>query len=97
MKFSAIDLADLSASGFNNHAGRRQILLEYFGETGSPPCGDCDVCRIRKEKTATIAGSPSSEEKVLQALTGGSCTWDELEAKTELDRESLLETVNLVE
>ncbi len=24
---------------------RRQALLEYFGETGSEPCGNCDNCR----------------------------------------------------
>ena len=23
---------------------RRQVLLEYFGETGAPPCGNCDIC-----------------------------------------------------
>ncbi|MBI3444408.1 MAG: DNA helicase RecQ [Magnetospirillum sp.] len=23
---------------------RRQVLLEYFGETGAPPCGNCDTC-----------------------------------------------------
>lgn len=24
---------------------RRQTLLAYFGETGAPPCGNCDLCR----------------------------------------------------
>jgi ATP-dependent DNA helicase RecQ len=23
---------------------RRQVLLAYFGETGAPPCGNCDLC-----------------------------------------------------
>ncbi len=23
---------------------RRQVLLSYFGETGSEPCGNCDIC-----------------------------------------------------
>ncbi|RAU21880.1 DNA helicase RecQ [Paramagnetospirillum kuznetsovii] len=23
---------------------RRQVLLEYFGESGAPPCGNCDIC-----------------------------------------------------
>lgn len=23
---------------------RRQVLLRYFGEAGSPPCGNCDTC-----------------------------------------------------
>jgi ATP-dependent DNA helicase RecQ len=28
---------------------RSQTLLEYFGEYGSPACGECDVCRTKKE------------------------------------------------
>jgi ATP-dependent DNA helicase RecQ len=28
---------------------RSQSLLEYFAEYGSPACGECDVCRIKKE------------------------------------------------
>ena len=23
---------------------RRQVLLDYFGDTGAPPCGNCDIC-----------------------------------------------------
>ena len=29
----------------NNHLCRSVLLLEYFGEKKSAPCGDCDVCR----------------------------------------------------
>lgn len=28
---------------------RSQVLLEYFGESGSPACGVCDVCKINNE------------------------------------------------
>ena len=27
---------------------REQLLLGYFGELSAPPCGHCDVCRIRR-------------------------------------------------
>lgn len=30
---------------------REQMLLEYFGETGSKPCGHCDVCIDRRHRT----------------------------------------------
>ena len=29
---------------------RNQILLSYFNETDSKPCGKCDVCQKKKEK-----------------------------------------------
>jgi ATP-dependent DNA helicase RecQ len=29
---------------------RSQVLLKYFGEVRSNPCGQCDVCRSKKEK-----------------------------------------------
>ena len=29
---------------------RNQILLSYFNETDSKPCGKCDVCQQKKEK-----------------------------------------------
>lgn len=33
---------------------RSQLLLQYFGETGSKPCGECDVCiRTRPKKNGT--------------------------------------------
>ena len=28
---------------------RQNIILEYFGETGAEPCGQCDVCRSRRK------------------------------------------------
>ncbi|HCS87397.1 MAG TPA: hypothetical protein DIW30_02935 [Bacteroidales bacterium] len=29
---------------------RSQILLSYFGETGSEPCGKCDICRRNRKQ-----------------------------------------------
>jgi ATP-dependent DNA helicase RecQ len=28
---------------------RSQILLEYFDESDSPPCGECDICRAKND------------------------------------------------
>lgn len=39
---------------------RMQVMLEYFGETSTEPCGRCDVCRsrrrLRREDSATTKG-----------------------------------------
>ena len=34
----------------NTKKCRQQIILEYFGETSTKPCGKCDVCRAKMKK-----------------------------------------------
>ncbi|MDR2971202.1 MAG: RecQ family zinc-binding domain-containing protein, partial [Bacteroidales bacterium] len=45
----------------NQNTCRSQLLLDYFGESKSEPCDNCDVCRqtrsirmARKEKEAIL-------------------------------------------
>ncbi|ARJ64936.1 ATP-dependent DNA helicase RecQ [Magnetospirillum sp. ME-1] len=38
---------------------RRQVLLEYFGETGAAPCGNCDTCL---EPVATYDGTEQARK-----------------------------------
>jgi len=45
---------------------RRQRLLEYFGEQGTEPCGECDICRNSK---ATYLGREEFE-MISEELTG---------------------------
>ena len=62
---------------------RSQMLLEYFGETDSAPCGTCDVCTSLKsyeltpfefektgEKIRKILETPVTYEKLLLKLKG---------------------------
>lgn len=62
---------------------RSQMLLEYFGEIDSPPCGTCDVCKslemleltpfeFRKigEQVQKILETPCTYEKLLFELKG---------------------------
>ncbi|MBN2636598.1 MAG: RecQ family zinc-binding domain-containing protein, partial [Prolixibacteraceae bacterium] len=32
---------------------RSQLLLDYFGETDAPPCGNCDVCKSMEDLSLT--------------------------------------------
>jgi ATP-dependent DNA helicase RecQ len=51
--------------GFCETAGcRRQVLLQYFGETGAEPCGNCDTCL---EPVATWDGTIAAQ-KALSAV-----------------------------
>ncbi len=39
-------------------------LLAYFGETGAPPCGGCDICLKRKRS----AGGGSDRDQIISAV-----------------------------
>jgi ATP-dependent DNA helicase RecQ len=61
---------------------RSQVILEYFGESGTPACGECDVCRlnnesalqkeefdlIRNDLLAVIAIEPLSLENLFEKI-----------------------------
>ena len=62
---------------------RSQMLLEYFGETDAPRCGNCDVCKSLKalelsgfefetiaKEIKKILASPTTYEAVLLKLKG---------------------------
>ncbi|HEX2395536.1 MAG TPA: ATP-dependent DNA helicase RecQ [Bacteroidales bacterium] len=62
---------------------RSQALLEYFGEKNSPPCGECDICRSKKDEPLTndefrlirdeilknLIAEPYELEKLLEGTT----------------------------
>lgn len=50
---------------------RSQLLLEYFGEKDTPPCGECDVCRDKKNDTITADEFRTLKDQVLGTLSSG--------------------------
>lgn len=48
---------------------RQQIILEYFGEKDSQPCGSCDMCRAGGVEAAR-EGTPAEITMVRQLLSG---------------------------
>lgn len=49
---------------------RSKMLLAYFGETDSRPCGVCDVCLERKKEALSTALFEQIKNKMKEALTG---------------------------
>lgn len=47
---------------------RSVVLLHYFGEKKSEPCGKCDVCRARKKTTLSADQFEKHKEKILYQL-----------------------------
>ena len=48
---------------------RSQVLLSYFGEKETKPCGKCDICRKRRETELTDEEFESIRLDILQLLT----------------------------
>ena len=49
---------------------RSQLLLSYFGETDSPPCGGCDVC-LRRKKSAAPAATEAIAHRTRELTKAG--------------------------
>ena len=47
---------------------RRQTLLAYFGETGAPPCGNCDLC---EGGVAVVDGTVDAQKAMSAILRTG--------------------------
>lgn len=51
---------------YNMDRCRVTTLLEYFGETDARPCGQCDVCRMRR---VSVSSAPSLESRILHVIS----------------------------
>jgi ATP-dependent DNA helicase RecQ len=57
----------------NNQKCRSVLLLEYFGQTGSEPCGSCDVCNGEHESGIKIADFNRISSKIQKLLLSEPC------------------------
>lgn len=60
------------------NACRSQMLLEYFGEKNSEPCGHCDLCLERNSSGLSNVRFHTVENGILQALEANARTEKEL-------------------
>lgn len=57
---------------------RSQQLVRYFGEKGSQPCGQCDVCLSRKKEGLSISEHQQLAKRIEDLLAQESISLDEL-------------------
>jgi len=69
---------------------RSQALLEYFGEKDTAPCGECDVCRNRKEEPLTREEFERIKELILASLSAEPCLLEKLLESKAAGREKLV-------
>jgi len=62
----------------NNRNCRSVILLEYFGQYDSEPCGACDVCTGDHESGISFADFTRISGKIRQLLLTENCSVDKL-------------------
>lgn len=74
---------------------RSQVLLEYFGEKDTNPCGLCDVCRSKKHAGLSLKQLREWTKK-LEALGKGS-TFDERELQKWIPDISESERISLLQ
>ncbi len=72
---------------------RSQALLEYFGETGSPPCGECDVCRQKNESVLSQEEFDLIRDEVVTMLSAEPAGLDILLEKIRVNRDKLIHVV----
>ena len=62
----------------NNQKCRSVVLLEYFGQTGSEPCGSCDVCNGDHESGLRFSDFNRISDKICKILLSESYSIDQL-------------------
>jgi ATP-dependent DNA helicase RecQ len=70
---------------------RSQFLLGYFGELNSPACGECDVCRAKKESSLRQEEFNTLRDDMLAVLAVEPITTENLLEKIPANREKLLQ------
>jgi|WetSurSiteA1Bulk_404760.scaffolds.fasta_scaffold00934_2 ATP-dependent DNA helicase RecQ len=77
----------------NRDRCRSQVLLEYFGESGSPPCGECDVCKGKNESTLQQGDFDLIRNKILAVLATGPLSAEQLFERVPAGRDRLIQVL----
>jgi len=77
----------------NTETCRSQALLSYFGEYGSPACGECDVCRSKKETTLKQDEFNLIREEVLAVISLEPITPEALFERVTIHRDKIIEVL----
>ncbi len=73
---------------------RSRMLLAYFGENDSRPCGVCDVCLTRRKHAMSIANVANAQTQLQQWLTATPLSLEQLSARWPASqREAFIKTL----
>lgn len=77
-------------------ACRSQLLLSYFGEKESTPCGCCDTCLSKHESTLTRWEFDAIRQRLREALTGSPMLVKELVETMSFPKERILVVIRFL-
>lgn len=75
---------------------RSQILLNYFGEKNTKPCGKCDICQKRRETEVSNDDFEAIRLAVIQALTMEELTVNSLVRKVPFKEPKVLQVIRFM-
>lgn len=75
---------------------RSQILLAYFGEKYTKPCGQCDICLKKKEQEVTDADFDKIRLAILNVLGEEALSAGELVAKLQHKSNKILDVIRFL-
>lgn len=75
---------------------RSQILLSYFGEKNTQPCGQCDVCLKRKETQVTDADFDKISKAILTLIKDEPLSIRQITSKLSLKENKVLQVVRFM-
>jgi ATP-dependent DNA helicase RecQ len=75
---------------------RNQILLAYFGEKESKPCGKCDICLKKKETQLTDEDFETIRQTIHQALSAEELTINALVRKVPFKEPKVLQVIRFM-
>jgi ATP-dependent DNA helicase RecQ len=75
---------------------RSQMLLSYFGEKDTNPCGCCDTCLRKRDKKMTTDEFESIRRSIEQALTIESLSVNSLVKKLDIKEHKVLQVIRFM-
>ena len=75
---------------------RSQVLLSYFGEKNTTPCGKCDICQKNKDKHLSDEEFKNIQKEILQHLTIESCTVNSIVKKLNFKEQKTLQVIRFM-
>lgn len=75
---------------------RNQVLLLYFGEKNTLPCGQCDVCLNKKKKRLDDDGFEQIRMKVLKSLSNIELNLQELVKQLGEDEKEVIKVIRFM-
>jgi len=79
-----------------NNVCRTRILLAYFGEKNSEPCGQCDICLKNKETKLNENDFETIRSQVIELLSAKPLNIKELVKQTDLKESKVLQVVRFM-